>query len=125
MKTPTVGELLLRSALVLLTTTLGTVALAADAPSTVPSNGGMAAKLQPFIDNQDIAGAVVLVADKDKVLDLEAVGYANLPAKKPMLTTDLFYAELTHEQEHDLFAAYHKQVTARYGKTIQPDTLSK
>jgi len=32
--------------------------------------------------------------------------------------------ELTHEQERDLFAAYHKQATARYGKARQPDTAS-
>lgn len=66
-------------------------ALAADAPAALPSNGGMAAKLQPFVKDNVIAGAVVLVADKDKVLDLEAVGYRDLATKKPMQTTDLFY----------------------------------
>ena len=52
---------------------------------------GHGGQLQPFIDNHSIAGAVVLVANKDKVLDLEAVGYSNVPDKKPMQTSDLFY----------------------------------
>ena len=74
-------------ALLLVATAAGTLALAAD----IPSNGGMAAKLQPFLDNHVIAGAVVLVADMDNILDLEAVGYSNLRDHKPMQTTDLFY----------------------------------
>jgi CubicO group peptidase (beta-lactamase class C family) len=51
----------------------------------------MAAKLQPFVEKSVIAGAVVLVADKDKILDLEAVGYRDLTTKEPIQTTDLFY----------------------------------
>jgi len=47
--------------------------------------------LQPFVDDHVLAGAVILVADKDKVLDLEAVGYADVAAKKPMKTDDLFW----------------------------------
>ncbi len=38
-----------------------------------------------------IAGAVVVVTDKDRVLDLETMGYSNLPAGKPMQPSDLFY----------------------------------
>jgi len=77
--------------LLLAVTFLNTFVLAIDAPPTCPASGGMAAKLQPFIDNHVVAGAVVLVANKDEILDLEAVGYSNLPAHKPMKTTDLFY----------------------------------
>jgi CubicO group peptidase (beta-lactamase class C family) len=51
----------------------------------------MAAVLQPFVDSQAMAGAVALVADKDKVLALEAVGYADLAAKKPMQTDCVFW----------------------------------
>ena len=47
--------------------------------------------LQPFVDSHTLAGAVVLVADRDKVLDLEAVGYADVAAKTPMKTDDLFW----------------------------------
>ena len=42
----------------------------------------IAAALQPFVDNHSLAGAVTLVADKDKVLSLEAVGFADVAAGK-------------------------------------------
>jgi CubicO group peptidase (beta-lactamase class C family) len=77
--------------LLLVATSVGALAADGDAPSALPSDGGMAAKLQPFLDDHVIAGAVVLVADKDKVLDLEAVGYNDLATKQAMKTTDLFY----------------------------------
>ena len=51
----------------------------------------LADSLQPFVDNHTLAGAVVLVADRDKVLDLEAVGYADVTAGTPMKTDDLFW----------------------------------
>ena len=47
--------------------------------------------LQPFVDKQTLAGAVVLVADPNKVLDLEAVGWQDIAAKKPMRTDSLFW----------------------------------
>lgn len=47
--------------------------------------------MQPLVDNQTIAGAVMLVASKDKVLSLEAVGYSDLAEKRPMRTDDLFW----------------------------------
>ena len=90
------------SAIVLLLTAtfVSTWALAADTAATLPSDGGMAARLQPFIDNHVLAGAVVLVADKDKILDLEAVGYSDLAAKKLVKTTDLFYYRLDDQDLH-------------------------
>ena len=45
--------------------------LLAEAPASV------AAALQPFVDKHELAGAVALVADKDKVLAVEAVGFAD------------------------------------------------
>jgi CubicO group peptidase (beta-lactamase class C family) len=77
--------------LLLAATCFGGYKLAAATPGEFPSGGGMAAKLQPFVDKQVIAGAVVLVADKEKVLDLETVGYADAAAKKPMTANNLFY----------------------------------
>ena len=53
--------------------------------------GLFAPKLRHFVDEQAMAGAVVLVADKDNILDVEAVGYADLAAKRPMQTNDLFW----------------------------------
>jgi len=52
---------------------------------------GVAAKLQPFVDSQTLAGAVTAVASKDKLLDLSAVGYADVPAKKAMQTNCVFW----------------------------------
>jgi CubicO group peptidase (beta-lactamase class C family) len=65
--------------------------LCADAESAVyPSDGGLAAKIQPFVDKQTIPGAVLLVADKDRILDLETVGYSDVDKKIPMHSDDLF-----------------------------------
>ena len=50
-----------------------------------------AAVLQPFVDRHTLAGAVVVVASPDKVLDLEAVGFADIAAKKPMKKDALFW----------------------------------
>ncbi len=58
--------------------------------STAPSSS-LAAVLQPFVDNHLLAGAVVMVASKDKVLDVETVGYADIAAKRPMRTDSLFW----------------------------------
>lgn len=56
-----------------------------------PSAQGIAAGLQPFVDSHTIAGAVALVGNKEKILSLEAVGYMDLAAKKPMRTDCLFW----------------------------------
>jgi CubicO group peptidase (beta-lactamase class C family) len=51
----------------------------------------IAAVLQPFVDDHILAGAVTAVADKHKILDLEAVGFADVASKKPMTTDSLFW----------------------------------
>ena len=60
------------------------------APLNYPSDGGLAAKIQPFVDKDIIPGAVLLVADKDKILDLETVGYSDFDKKTPMDPNALF-----------------------------------
>src|SRR5262245_7708185 len=60
----------------------------ADTPS---SSGQIAAALQPFVDRGTLAGAVTLVADKDRVLSLASVGYSDVAAKQPMRTDALFW----------------------------------
>jgi CubicO group peptidase (beta-lactamase class C family) len=47
--------------------------------------------LQPFVDRHELAGAVTLVASKDKVISLEAIGYADIAANKAMTTDALFW----------------------------------
>ena len=56
-----------------------------------PSCLRIAPVLQPFVDNHVLAGAVVLVANKEHVLALESVGYADVVAKKPMRTDAIFW----------------------------------
>ena len=56
-----------------------------------PQAGKLAPVLQPFVENHTLAGAVVLVADPEKILDAEAVGWADIAAKKPMRTDSVFW----------------------------------
>jgi CubicO group peptidase (beta-lactamase class C family) len=64
--------------------------LAAEGQAVAPA-AAIKAALQPFVDRHALAGAVTLVADKDKILSLEAVGYADIAANKPMTTDALFW----------------------------------
>jgi CubicO group peptidase (beta-lactamase class C family) len=56
-----------------------------------PPAKALAPVLQPFVESHSLAGAVVLVADKNRILDLEAVGFADVAAKKAMTTDSLFW----------------------------------
>lgn len=70
------------------------VALTVPRPSGAqdkPDTKSLAAELQPFVDSHSLAGAVLLVADKDKVLSLETVGFRDVAAKKPMPTDAVFW----------------------------------
>ena len=51
----------------------------------------LAAALWPAVENHTLAGAVVLVADKENVLSVETVGYADIDAQKPMQPDSLFW----------------------------------
>ncbi len=54
-------------------------------------NSAIAIALQPFVEAKTLAGAVSLVASKDKILNLEAVGFADVSARKPMTADALFW----------------------------------
>jgi CubicO group peptidase (beta-lactamase class C family) len=62
-------------------------------PGSIPPAAGpsAAAALQPLVDSHLLAGAVTLVADKDKVLSLETVGFADIAANRPMTPDTLFW----------------------------------
>ncbi len=47
--------------------------------------------LTPFVKEHTLAGAVVLVADRDKTLGTEAIGFADIAAGVPMHTDALFW----------------------------------
>jgi len=55
------------------------------------SGKGPAAVLQPFVERHVLAGAVTLVASKDKVLSHETVGYLDVAAKTPMRPDAMFW----------------------------------
>src|SRR5437879_2848242 len=58
-------------------------------PSTAV--GPLAPVLQALVDRHVVTGVVALVADKEKVLDVEAAGVSSLDTKAPMRTDALFW----------------------------------
>jgi CubicO group peptidase (beta-lactamase class C family) len=52
---------------------------------------GLATAEQPFVDQGEISGAVMLVATKDKILHVSAVGQSDLASGRKMETGDLFW----------------------------------
>jgi CubicO group peptidase (beta-lactamase class C family) len=61
----------------------------AASPSEVSQN--IVHAIQPFVDQQELAGAVMLVADKNTVIAEEAVGWMDVAAKKPMQKNSMFW----------------------------------
>ena len=49
------------------------------------------ARMQAFVDQGEIAGAVMLVATKDRLLHLSAIGQSDLASGRKMQTDDLFW----------------------------------
>src|SRR5271166_2527904 len=74
----------------LLAAPFGLPAVRAQESSPVASKA-VSSALQPLFDSHCLAGAVTLVADKDRILSQNAVGYADIAAGKPMTTDALFW----------------------------------
>jgi CubicO group peptidase (beta-lactamase class C family) len=74
----------------LLTTLLALRLVCLPATATEPSKA-IARAVQPFVDSKTLAGAVMLVESKDKVLSLEAAGWSDVAQHKPMRTDALFW----------------------------------
>ena len=55
------------------------------------SSKRLAPVLRPFVDRHELAGAVTLVADKDAVLSVDAVGSSDIAAGSPMRTDAVFW----------------------------------
>ncbi len=64
---------------------------AAAKPANDPRFAGIAPAMQVYVDNGNISGAVMLVATKDKLLSLTAVGTTDLASGRKMETGDLFW----------------------------------
>ena len=56
-----------------------------------PGNPAIRAAVQKFIDAHDISGAVTVVAGKDKLLELDTIGVADIANNKPMRPDTLFW----------------------------------
>ena len=63
------------------------------APSAAQAGApkSLAESVQPFVDRQELAGAVMLVADRSGVLAVEAVGWADAAAKRAMRADSMFW----------------------------------
>jgi CubicO group peptidase (beta-lactamase class C family) len=61
------------------------------APLSAADPDPVAAALEPFVQEGQIAGAVTLVARKDQVLSLQAVGFQDLETRTSMATDSLFW----------------------------------
>ncbi|HTH46182.1 MAG TPA: serine hydrolase domain-containing protein [Candidatus Limnocylindria bacterium] len=70
-------------------TVAGLSPLRAEPSATTSTN--VAPLLQPFVDRHELAGAVALVIGRDRVLDVECVGFADLAAQRPMTPDTLFW----------------------------------
>lgn len=59
--------------------------------ATPLSSERIVAALTPFVQSHSLAGAVTLVADKERVLSVDAVGFADVQAQKPMRPDAVFW----------------------------------
>jgi CubicO group peptidase (beta-lactamase class C family) len=75
----------------LLAAALAAVVFHVSVAATADKFAGVAAAEQPFVDQGEIAGAVMLVATKDQILHVSAVGQSDLASGRKMETTDLFW----------------------------------
>lgn len=53
------------------------------------------AALEPFVERGEIPGAVVLIVDRDGVIEHDAVGFANLESRRPMSRDAVFWLAST------------------------------
>jgi CubicO group peptidase (beta-lactamase class C family) len=90
------------------------------------------AALRPYIQSGALAGAVTLVASKDQILSLEAIGCADLAARKPIKTDQMFWIAsmtkpmaasllmmLVDEQKVDLDAPVEKYLPGFKGQMVE------
>jgi CubicO group peptidase (beta-lactamase class C family) len=61
------------------------------APLAAQESRPLADKLRPLVEEGTLAGAVVLVANAEKTLAIEAVGFEDIAAKKPMAANTMVW----------------------------------
>ncbi|MDB5336042.1 MAG: estB 3 [Planctomycetaceae bacterium] len=69
------------------------LAFATFSPAELPAQAKttLTAAVQPFVEREELAGAVMLVADREKVLAVEVAGSADVAGKKPMQADSIFW----------------------------------
>jgi CubicO group peptidase (beta-lactamase class C family) len=77
--------------------------------------------LQPFVTRGEIAGAVVMIVNADRVLESDAVGYANLRTRRPMRKDALFWIASTSKP----FVAATVMMMVDAGRIHLDDPVSK
>ena len=60
-------------------------------PTFAQQNPDIRSAVLPFVEKGALAGAVMLVADRDKTLTVETVGFSDVPAKRPIAANDVFW----------------------------------
>ncbi len=88
MKAPLISRLISGELLLIAVVVLGPVAFPAPAAET---SKAITSAVLPFVSDNTLAGAVMLVASKDKVLSLGAVGWSDIARRQPMKTDSLFW----------------------------------
>ena len=76
-------------------TALGFILSLAGPVIAAPMLPGVGAAMQTVIDAREVAGAVTAVATKDKIVHLEATGFADVAKQKPMETDAMFWIAST------------------------------
>ena len=71
--------------------TLLAVVLALNSQFVRAEEPTITAALQPFVESHSLAGAVTLVSSNEKTLTIDAIGFADIAAKKAMTTDCLFW----------------------------------
>ena len=84
---PFFQRLLLQFGLVLLSMAFATGVRAEDQSASLAE---IPKAMQKYVDDHQISGAVTLVAKEGKVVDLEAVGLADVESKRPMKKDSMF-----------------------------------
>ncbi|MGC3971732.1 MAG: serine hydrolase domain-containing protein [Pirellulales bacterium] len=70
---------------------VATFAVAQEPKESYPPNQQLVDAVEPFVKRNELAGAVMLVADKDKVLACDTVGFADIAEKREMTSDALFW----------------------------------
>ncbi len=93
------------------------VASAQTPSESYPPNAQLVESVEPFVKKQELAGAVMLVADKNKVLAVDTVGYADIAEKREMSPDALFWIA---SQSKSLTAAHSDLGRRRQSEARRP-----